>query len=190
MELPINKYYIEEIKYRLNDKKDVIFKMHNFMLEDVEVIEKKELAKHENASTEKPKDTVADEKTSLLDRFEKQRKKMKYIINEMDSEITKEKKPIAVKKDSVLEHFEDKKERYDQIVKAVDKMPYKVYDKIGSASFFEAAKGKPGMEFFPEPDKYVTDDERELPKVIQGLKKLKEKHEAEKKETESAETKE
>ena len=51
MELPINKYYIEEIKYRLNDNKSVIFKMNNFMLKDVEIInETTELTKDDNPS--------------------------------------------------------------------------------------------------------------------------------------------
>lgn len=59
MELPINKYYIEEIKYRLNDNKSVIFKMNNFILKDVEIIETVD-------NTKKPKELHDYEPFSCL----------------------------------------------------------------------------------------------------------------------------
>lgn len=37
--LPINKYSIEEIKYHINNNKSVVFKLQNYMIKDVEILE-------------------------------------------------------------------------------------------------------------------------------------------------------
>ena len=96
IDLGLNQYKITEIKYELKEGKIVIFKLHNFNLEDVEIIEEevKEEAKESRSDFEKRKTReMIDVAVSSLN-FSALRKKNKEAARDSIKGFLKEAKPI------------------------------------------------------------------------------------------------
>ena len=142
LELPINQYNITEVKYKLSETKTVTFKLHNFMLKDVDVEDTSK--KMETAETVVKPENIVD-KQYAIDRT---------IIDEHE----------AVKEKKINDNFNKvsnvDKERCKELMHKIDDIPYKVYEKIGELRTF----GKNEGIFVNEQDPYVVNDERELPK--------------------------
>lgn len=145
IDLGLNQYKIKEIKYEIKEGKTVIFKFNNYNLEDVEVIEEKNEKEHANEKLANFKKLVTADGETIN----------RQIINEhLDNEEKRQKRQADLI-------------NYDKCKNLIDKtkdIPYKAIEKIGSMNIFHKDKGGNDVEFYPEPDPYVVNDERELPK--------------------------
>ena len=145
IDLGLNQYKIKEIKYEIKEGKTVIFKFNNYNLEDVEVIE------------EKNEKSCTDEK---LDDFKKM---LNADAPSTDRQMINEYLSVEEKRQKKQSELID----YDKCKNLIDKtkdIPYKAIEKIGSMNIFPKDKGGNDVEFYPEPDPYVVNDERELPR--------------------------
>lgn len=168
IDLGLNQYKIQEIKYEVKEGKTVIFKLHNFNLEDVEIVETaKQEKKHVDEEPDyqpfstaedykKPvgKMKVEELKEAIKRKCDKQYEIDKTIIDEHE----------AVKEKKISDNFNKLSkvdvERCKELINALDGIPYKVMEKIGELRTNGNGEGL----FVTEPDPYVVNDERELPK--------------------------
>ena len=156
IDLGLNQYKIQEIKYEVKEGKTVIFKLHNFNLEDVEIVETAEQAKkhvdeepdyHPFSTAEDYKKPVGEMKVEEL---------KEAIKRKCDKQYEKEKK-IS---DNFNKLSKVDVERCKELINALDGIPYKIMEKIGELRTNGNGEGL----FVSEPDPYVVNDERELPK--------------------------
>lgn len=175
VDLGLNQYKIEEIKYRVKENKIVTFKLHNFNLADVTVEEvdaPKEAIEepdyHPFSTAEDYKKPVGEMKVEELTKAvkNKQYKIDKTIIDEHN----------AVEEKKISDNFNKLSkvdvERCKELINALDGIPYKIIEKIGELRTNGNGEGM----FITEPDPYVVNDERELPKVAKGLEEMRKKY--------------
>lgn len=159
IDLGLNQYKISEIKYEVKEGKTVIFKLRNFNLEDVEIVETSTDIEY----TDPQKECKCEKKCSCNDKTYEIDKKI------IDEHIEEEENKKA-KKIERLSNVD--RERCKELMKALDAIPYKILGKIG-----ELRTGTNGEGIFlTEPDPYVINDERELSKVAKGLEEMRKKY--------------
>lgn len=152
IDLGLNQYKVKEIKYELNERKSVIFKLCNCQLEDVEIVEtiKEPIGK---MSAEELAEAVERCKCKKCN-CDKQYEIDKTIVDEH----------VAVEEKKVNDNFNKLSKvnaaRCKELMTALDGVPYKIMEKIGELRTNNSGEGV----FVTEPDPYVINDDRELPK--------------------------
>ena len=174
IDLGLNQYKIQEIKYEVKEGKTVIFKLHNFNLEDVEIVETAEQAKkHVDEEPDYHPFSTAEDYKKPVGKMKVEELK-EAIKRKCDKQIDEHE---AVKEKNVNDNFNKFSkvdvERCKELINALDGIPYKVMEKIGELRTNGNGEGL----FVTEPDPYVVNDERELPKVAKGLEEMRKKYE-------------
>ena len=147
IDLGLNQYKIKEIKYEVKEGKTVIFKLNNFNLEDVEIVEKERVCCDKSCTCHTTK-TVYDgnvaDKTYATDR---------QII---DEHIEAENNKIKSRFDALA------LDKSKELMNKIKDVPYKVMEKVGTLYTFDDG----AAQYEIEEDPYVTNDERETKKQI------------------------
>lgn len=152
IDLGLNQYKVKEIKYELNERKSVIFKLCDCQLEDVEIVEtiKEPIGK---MSAEELAEAVERCKCKKCN-CDKQYEIDKTIVDEH----------VAVEEKKVSDNFNKLSKvnatRCKELMTALDGVPYKIMEKIGELRTNNTGEGI----FVTEPDPYVINDDREMPK--------------------------
>lgn len=152
IDLGLNQYKVKEVKYELNERKSVIFKLCNCQLEDVEIVEtiKEPIGK---MSAEELAEAVERRKCKKCS-CDKQYEIDKTIVDEH----------VAVEEKKINDNFNKLSKvnaaRCKELMTALDGVPYKIMEKIGELRTNNSGEGF----FVTEPDPYVINDDREMPK--------------------------
>ncbi len=145
IDLGLNQYKIKEIKYEVKEGKTVIFKLNNFNLEDVEIVEKERVCCDKSCTCHTTKtvyDGNVEDKTYATDR---------QII---DEHIEAENKKIKSRFDALA------LDKSKELINKIKDVPYKVMEKVGTLYTFDDG----AAQYETEEDPYIANDERERKK--------------------------
>jgi len=167
IDLKLPEYRIKEFKYQLKEGKTAIIKLFGGTLDDIEIIEEQieEPDYHpfsEADDYKKPVGMMSKEELSEAVERCKCKKCNRDKQYEIDRTIVDE--HVAVEEKKVSDNFNKLSKvnaaRCKEIMTALDGVPYKIMEKIGELRTNNSGEGV----FVTEPDPYVINDERELPK--------------------------
>lgn len=170
IDLKIAENKVKEFKYHLRPGKTAIIKLFGGILDDIDIVEEpiEEPDYHPFSSADDYKKPVGEMKVEELTKAvkNKQYKIDKTIIDEHN----------AVEEKKISDNFNKLSkvdvERCKELINALDGIPYKVIEKIGELRTNGNGEGM----FITEPDTYVVNDERELPKVAKGMEEMRKKY--------------